>query len=227
MNWKFYKIGGTTRDPILGLKPKDLDLVAIGGTFAELEQEVIRRGAEIYVVDSNYFTVRCKFPGVGPCDVALARQDGVYSDGRHPDSVSVATSLEQDLSRREFTSSAIAQDVDTGEIIDPHGGVEDTRNRILRCIGNPFKRFDEDRIRILRLIRFSITKGMYIERGTYEAALTFHLKGVSPDRIRDELGKAFRHDTFKTIELLWKFHNLREQVFNGTGIWLKPTTEQP
>jgi tRNA nucleotidyltransferase (CCA-adding enzyme) len=229
MTWKFYTVGGTVRDELLGIKPKDLDLVAIGGTFSELEQEVIRRGGKIFVSKPEYATVRCTLPDVGPCDLALARKDGEYSDGRHPDSVSLADTLAEDLARRDFTIGAMAKDIETGEIIDLFGGKEDLLvNKVIRCVGNPLERFNEDRLRVFRAIRFAVTKNLNIDWNTKSAMNQFQqedFKATSTERIREELNRMFAADTFRSVVFLGRFPVI-EEVMQERGIWLKPTVEK-
>ncbi len=229
MNWKFYKVGGIVRDALLGVRSKDLDLVAIGGTFKEMEDEIIKRGGKIFISKPEYLTVRCNMPDVGVCDIALARYDGSYSDGRRPDSVVFATSIEQDLARRDFTMNAIAQDCGSSELIDPHGGRDDIRCRIVKCVGDADARMAEDLIRPFRAIRFAVTKGFTIHGATEKAIVRIHpskFSGVSTERIVTELGKMFRADSFDSFYYLFeRFPNLGEVVCQRGTIWFEPTTK--
>ena len=213
----------------MGISPKDIDLVAIGGTFQELELEIVRRGGKIFISKPEYFTVRCNMSSIGPCDIALARCDGIYSDGRRPDSVSLAESIIQDLSRRDFTMNAIAKNIETGELTDPFNGQEDIKNKLVRCVGNPFDRFNEDRLRVFRAFRFAITKGLAIEGQTWLAMREVCQMGnafaaTSHERIREEINKAFRANTSQTFRMLLDLGLVH--VLDEKGIWLVSTTEK-
>jgi tRNA nucleotidyltransferase/poly(A) polymerase len=161
-------------------------------------------------------------------DFVLCRKDGAYSDGRHPEVVSVGT-IYDDLKRRDFTINALAKD-EAGIIIDPHGGKVDLEAGILKCVGDPRDRFSEDGLRMIRAIRFAVTKELEIHYeidGLLQDEDFFkpRLKGVSIERIREELTKAFSYDTPATINELIYFSDLRRYLFSLKGLWLKPTTE--
>ena len=137
--------------------------------------------------------------------------------------------LEDDLRRRDFTINAMAQN-DEGEILDPFFGKVDLYDGIIRTVGDPYERFSEDRLRILRALRFSITLGFRIESRTNSAILDIAetvdpLRGVSEERIREELGKMFAVDSIAAFRLL-DLQMLTRACLGG-NIWLKPTTEQP
>ena len=225
--YKFYYVGGHVRDEFLGRKSKDIDLVCVGpGSFGELEKEIRRLKGEIYISKPEYLTVRCNIPEIGPCDIRLARMDGDYSDGRHPDKVVLANSIIEDLSCRDFCCNAIAKDVETGEIIDPFYGQKDIEVKVIRCVGNPAERFKEDRLRVIRAIRQSVTLNFYLSytiveylRGVEEDFLL----GVSKERIYDELTKMFTFDTVKSIDIISEYKGLKKAIFKN--VWLKPSLE--
>ena len=129
----------------------------------------------------------------GQYEVTTYRVDGSYSDGRHPDSVAFTASLTEDLARRDFTINAIAMAPGAGEapraLIDPFGGREDLRRRVLRCVGDPDARFGEDALRILRAIRFASRFGLTVEQGTHDAMLRNRalLGRISAERVFSEL----------------------------------------
>ncbi len=230
MTSKFYEVGGSVRDKLLGIPSKDLDLICLGPrTFEEMEAALISQGAEIFVSKPEYYTIRCKLPKIGPCDVALARVDGSYSDGRRPDSVSLAGSVEQELSRRDFTCNAIAKDPDTNQLIDPFDGQKDIERKLLRCVGSATQRFTEDSLRLLRAIRFSITKGFDLDDSIVwclrDDFFVRMLKNVSEERIFEEMGKCFQYNTLLTLVYLETYPKLRTQIFSGR-LWLKPTMEK-
>lgn len=229
---KIYLVGGANRDFFLGLnEKKDLDYTVVCGSFEEMRQAIIDRGGKIFVEKQQYLTIRAKVPGLGSTDFVLARKDGVYEDGRHPNSVEIA-SLFEDLSRRDFCVNAIAKDVDTGEYIDPFNGILDCQNKILRCVGSAEKRFKEDFLRLLRACRFNITKGLSfhedIKKCLNDPEIVSGLSNISPERIREELFKMFAFDTLKAIELLNEYQLIRDMVLKREKfrIWLKPTSEE-
>jgi len=123
-------------------------------------------------------------------EITTYRTDGSYSDGRHPDSVSFAPSLEEDLKRRDFTINAMAQDR-VGNIVDYHGGMSDLENRIVRTVGDPHERFNEDALRIMRALRFASILDFDIEKETEEALFSSMdmLKMISAERIFSEFKK--------------------------------------
>ncbi len=125
-----------------------------------------------------------------PVEVTTYRSDGIYSDGRHPDSVKFLASIEEDLARRDFTMNAMACDA-SGNLVDCFGGREDIRAKIIRAVGEPEKRFQEDALRIMRALRFAAVLGFAIERKTENAIFQNKhlLQGVSAERIFTELNK--------------------------------------
>ncbi len=220
----FYKVGGCVRDEIMGVNSKDIDYTVVGESFEAMKLEIENRGGQIFLEKPEFLTIRAKVPGMGACDFVLARQDGDYSDGRHPERVEPGT-LEDDLARRDFTMNAIAQG-ENGGIIDPYGGRFDIARRVIVAVGNPYDRFKEDYLRMLRAVRFAITKDMKLSQDVNDAIVVLrrHISEVSVERIREELYKAFMHDTLKTIALLSEL-KLLEEVFDKTPLRLKPTLE--
>lgn len=226
MTVKYYKVGGCIRDNILGIKSKDIDFCCECSSFEEMREDIIARGGIIFLEKPEYLTIRAKLNGEA-ADFVVCRSDGSYYDGRRPDSTSVG-SLESDLARRDFTMNAIAQD-ENGSLVDPFNGVADINAKVIRCVGNAKDRLSEDALRMLRAIRFSITKNFVISNEIVEF-IDFHyakIENVSEDRIRDELTKCFMANTLKTLQLFSRreFMGLRDHVFGRTNIWLKPTSE--
>jgi tRNA nucleotidyltransferase (CCA-adding enzyme) len=166
---------------------------------------------------------------MGAVDFACARCDGRYTDGRHPDATSIASDIVQDLARRDFTCNALARNLETGEIIDPFRGQWAIDERLLRAVGSARARFDEDKLRAFRAVRFAVTKNFRIDGEIWEAinALTLNaFEHVSTERIREELVKAFRVNCGLAFRLLVEDFPLLWEVVNMRGIWFCPTTKR-
>lgn len=231
---KAYQVGGCVRDSLLGIKSKDIDYAVEAPSYEAMVSWIKERG-KIFLEAPQFWTVRAHLEGGQPADYVLCRKDGQYSDGRRPDSVEPGT-LMDDLRRRDFTVNAMALDEETGTIIDPFGGKIDLEMKILACVGRAKDRFSEDALRMLRAIRFSITKdlkmNMQILDSFYDKELLSLLRDkISSDRKRDELEKCFRFDTKKTIETLMYLGmetTLLSDIFQSpTGkIWLMPTSKE-
>lgn len=226
-----YLVGGALRDQLMGIESKDIDYCFIADSYEEMRDYLLENGCEIYLEKPEYYAIRCNWRGLGPVDCVLGRKDGFYSDCRRPDSVELCSSIEEEMQRRDFTCNAIASDIFTGDRIDPFGGVDDINHRFLRTVGNPRDRFKEDGLRVMRAIRFAITKEMLIESDLFELLTgrecIDYLQNVSNERIREELFKMFKHDTHNSIRILDKFRHIADFIFNHKGnMWLKPTMEQ-
>ena len=231
MSVKFYKVGGAVRDQILGLKSKDLDFAVECSSYEEMRQAIIDRDGKIFLEQPQYLTIRAKLGDDVAADYVMARRDGTYThDGRRPDFVEPGTILD-DLKRRDFTVNAIAID-EEGNYLDPHNGKEDIKDKIIRCVGDPKDRFREDSLRMLRAIRFSITKGFRIEEATMRPLFDIDyidlLNNISVERIAEELKRCFEHDTLATMDFLDQNEYLKRKLFsrfkNGQ-IWLMPVIE--
>jgi tRNA nucleotidyltransferase/poly(A) polymerase len=122
------------------------------------------------------------------------RKDGRYLDGRHPAEVNFTKNLQEDLARRDFTVNALAYDPLTLEIVDLFGGLEDLKNKIIRCVGNPVERFREDGLRVMRACRLAAQLGFTLEPETFNGIIQALdvFKMVSPERIREELIKILK-----------------------------------
>jgi tRNA nucleotidyltransferase (CCA-adding enzyme) len=227
---KFYQVGGSVRDEILGVKSKDIDYAVEAPSFDSMRDAIIKRGGKIFLETPKYFTIRAHVPELGATDYTLCRKDGEYIDGRHPENVTVGT-IHDDLARRDFTMNAIAKDADTGEIMDPFNGRDDLANKLIRCVGDAQTRFTEDKLRIFRAVRFAVCKEMQIEKETEKYVSKMGHKyegnfdGVSTERIREELMKMFSHDSYDAFYHLFdRFKGLGE-IVRDRGIWFKPTIE--
>lgn len=226
---KLYEVGGCVRDSLLGIKSKDIDYAVEAESYSSMRKSLLARGFQIFLETPQFLTIRAKFPDSNvTADFVLCRKDGHSSDGRHPDEVTPGT-LYDDLSRRDFTVNAIAKEVTTGRLIDPHNGIQDLQDKILRSVGDPHQRFREDGLRVLRALRFSITKSLTIHPSLWVAILEVDpnlLKGVSADRRREELERLFRADSLRSMRLLNELPpSLVDSFFEG-GIWLFPTTKK-
>ncbi|MDF1811356.1 MAG: CCA tRNA nucleotidyltransferase [Verrucomicrobiales bacterium] len=183
-----YFAGGCVRDSLLGKLPKDYDIA----TSATPDQilEIFPKGNTI---GAHFGVILVKKDGF-PFEIATFRTDGDYSDGRRPDSVTF-TDAENDARRRDFTVNGLFENPVTGEIIDFTGGREDLKKQVLRAIGEPEMRFQEDYLRLLRAVRFATVLGFEIEPRTWEAIQsgTENIRKIAPERIREELDKIWRH----------------------------------
>jgi len=213
---EIFEVGGCVRDEILGLSTKDVDFVVIAPSFDHMRDHLIAEGFKIYLEKPEFTTIRCGVPKDHPlrerskdADFVLARKDGTYSDGRRPDFVEPGT-LEDDLERRDFTVNALARNPITGAIIDPFGGLKDLECKRLKFVGEPMDRIREDGLRVMRGLRFMITKGLEPTYETWDALLSQEaaemLRKVATERIREELEKMLAHDTLKSLHLLHKMH---------------------
>jgi len=178
-------VGGAVRDLVDGREPGDFDIAtdALPSDVKVVFRRVIPTG-----IKHGTVTVLVKGESI---EVTTFRTESAYSDRRHPDSVEFVPTLEEDLSRRDFTFNGMAIDPVNEKFTDPFGGAEDLRSRIVRAIGPPLDRFNEDSLRLLRAIRFATQFEASIEPETFDALRTAapNLLKVSAERIRDELVK--------------------------------------
>ncbi len=176
--------GGCVRDTLLGLEPHDYDVA----TSARPEQVEALFPRTVPV--GAQFGVIIVLVGDSEIQVATFRGDGAYHDGRHPESVHY-TDAEGDALRRDFTINGLFYDPIKEEVLDFVGGRDDLQKRLIRAIGNPSERFAEDKLRLLRAIRFATTLGFTIDPGTWSALVEWapELHAVSAERIREEFCK--------------------------------------
>ena len=178
-------VGGCVRDLLLKREPADYDVTtdATPERVLQLFPDSIGVGAQFGVV----LVLR----DAGKVEVATFRSDVGYSDGRHPDRVLYSKTPQEDVARRDFTINGLLMRHDTGEVLDYVGGQDDLHARLVRAIGDPERRFTEDKLRMLRAVRFAARFGYTIEPATF-AAIQEHAREihvVSPERIREELTK--------------------------------------
>ena len=206
--YEIYAVGGCVRDLLMHKHPKDIDfctnasIVNMYGVMKTLVQDM---GEKCYIIPTGeqYGTLTFHFDSEAQFEVTCYRKDGAYHDGRHPDEVVFTTNIEEDLARRDFTCNAIAMNWETRELIDPFGGENDIKQGIIRCVGNPEERFNEDALRIIRLVRFALKYNFEIDMNTYIFAkkLIDNIQYVSKERIGAEFVKILSYkyvDCFKT-----------------------------
>ena len=184
-------VGGCVRDTLRGEQVNDWDVATTA--LPEKVQQTFRR---VIPTGIDHGTVTVLWKGEA-YEVTTLRGEGAYTDGRRPDSVVFVEDIDRDLARRDFTVNAIAYDPVDGHVADPFGGLDDMQAKVLRAVGEPSERFQEDGLRILRGARFVATLGFELEEAT-EAAFRGALdtfRKVSPERVRDEWMKAMKAAT--------------------------------
>lgn len=236
--FEFAEVGGAVRDRFLGLNSKDVDFVAVptkqfdtaDDAFNALVEHLKETGFKVFLETPQFFTVRAQVPvwefnlreRTNVADFVLARKDGPSSDFILPGT------LMDDLERRDFTINAMA--IMGEELIDPFGGREDLQNKLLRFVGNPRDRIREDGLRVMRALRFSVTKGFDIDADTWDAVNSAFgaamLRKVSIERVREELEKMFKADTRFTMKLLLELNESVQWAIFRDGLRLMPTLKQ-
>lgn len=188
--FKAYLVGGAVRDMFMNKEASDWDVA----TDATPEQ-VVSAFKKVIPTGIAHGTVTVHFMGE-EIEVTTFRIEQGYSDGRHPDKVSYASDIEEDLSRRDFTMNAIAVSLKDGSIVDPFNGKADIKNKVIRSVGNPLERFNEDGLRPIRAIRFASQLGFEIETNTLQAISNEKVlqktSTISIERFRDELVKLLK-----------------------------------
>ena len=196
-----FLVGGSVRDSIMGFTPKEYDIATnakpedVQRIFKYTIPTGIKHGTILVILDDMQV------------EITTFRSDGNYSDGRHPDKVEYTASIEDDLPRRDLTINAMAYNVLDGNLIDMFDGMKDIKNKIVRSVGNPYERFTEDGLRIMRAIRFATKLNFNIEKETFEAIChsTGMLTSIAYERIREEFnGILISDNPFRGIELLRK-----------------------
>ena len=182
--YEAYIVGGCVRDSIMGRDPEDWDITTsalpeeVKGLFRNTADTGIQHGTVLVILNGRGY------------EVTTYRIDGKYTDGRHPESVTFTPSLEEDLKRRDFTINAFAYNPEEG-VVDLFDGIGDLDKGLIRCVGEPERRFSEDALRIMRAVRFSSQLSFKIEDGTEKAISSFadRLALISRERIRVEFEK--------------------------------------
>jgi len=193
--YQAYFVGGCVRDILLEREPADYD-VATDATPDRI-RELFSRSFVVLEVGAKFGvmlvgeTADSEDDPIVTVEVATFRSDVGYSDGRHPDNVVFSKTAQEDVKRRDFTINALLMDPETKEVLDFVDGREDLSAGIIRAIGNPDERFSEDKLRLVRAVRFAARLHYAIEAQTFQAIqkLAPEIKQVSPERLRDELTK--------------------------------------
>lgn len=221
-----YLVGGCVRDIFIGRKPKDWDITTnarpeqIQATFPKTVYE--NTFGTVAIVDEKTTDETLKIIEITPY-----RTESTYSDRRHPDNVSFSDHVEDDLKRRDFTVNAIAINLSKGaikDIIDLYGGISDIRSKIIKTVGNPVDRFNEDALRMMRAIRLSVELGFTCNPDTFLAIQSHNIliKDVSMERIRDEFIKIIMSEQPRAgIEMLREAKLLQfiiPELESGIGI---------
>ena len=201
-----YAVGGCVRDACLGLQPHDFDLCT--AALPE-ETEAVFAHRKLVLAGKKHGTVGV-ITEVGVVEITTFRTEGDYRDNRHPDWVEFVPDIEKDLARRDFTVNAMAWSPRRG-FADPFGGREDLKNKVLRAVGDPDTRFQEDSLRILRGIRFAVRYGLTVETETEKAMLrqAQRMDNLARERVFDELCKLL---PLVTAEDLLRFAPILAQV---------------
>ena len=217
-----YLAGGCVRDLLLGREPADFD-VATSATPTQV-MEIL---PDTYAVGAQFGVVlvpvpegkpenpdETAMPQVRPVEVATFRSDLAYSDGRHPDEVRFTQDPREDVARRDFTINGMMLDPMTGEVLDFVGGRKDLDAKLIRAIGDPIRRFGEDKLRMLRAVRFAARFEYEIETETLVAiqSLAQEIKMVSRERVRDELTKMLTEGQARRAFLLLDQTGLLREV---------------
>lgn len=220
--FKLYAVGGCIRDSFRGERPKDWD-VCTDASPNIVSNIVHNMGWSILPIGEAFNIMAAISPTGEQYEIATFRKDSELSDGRKPESVSSAT-IEEDAERRDFTINSLYADIGTGFIIDPSnsGGIEDLKNEIIRCVGNPVLRFKEDQLRKLRAVRFALRFGFNIEVETlYAISSNPSLDRVSKERIAKEFRSMKNCDLSQLLKLVDKL-GLIAPIF-GSNIFLTET----
>lgn len=247
---RFFEVGGCVRDILIDPKSKikDVDFavdmtedfkdnILVSDLYQVMRAKLMSMGFEEFVDNPEFFTTRMKVPAGHPlrdrttvADFVMCRSEGAYTDGRHPDWVKIGD-IYDDLARRDFTMNAIAKDED-GNFIDPHGGIFDIQNKTIRFVGNPRDRITEDGMRVIRALRFRITKGFKFDLATgttlvsQYAAECLDRPKVSRETLRDELEKMFAYDSYASIKLLNEFPHILPVIFMKDSLRLSATMKK-
>ena len=242
---KIFEIGGCVRDELLGIHTKDIDFTFVLDDLTKSVDEgwdlmlehLKSEGFKIFLETKDCFTVRAQFPkdhkheGL-TADFVMARKEIGYKKGTRKPILELGTLLD-DQRRRDFTMNTMAKD-ENGEIIDPFEGINDLKEKLIRTPLDPIETLMEDPLRLLRAIRFSITKELEIEESLFQAMFTEGLlekleEVVSEERIREELQKMLQHNSAQTIRMLSLFDKVDGKLLNvlfRNNIWLLPTTKE-
>jgi len=240
IRYKLFQVGGHVRDALMGVKSNDIDYTVVvenpedfenpSDAFAAFESSIVAKGFKVFLSMPEVFTIRSKFPDSNEvADFVLSRKESGFKEGtRLPEKVELGT-LEDDLRRRDFTVNAMAFDED-GNLVDPFNGSDDLDMGLLKTPVSPEVSFNDDPLRIVRGLRFSVTRDFLMDSTLWEAISNFDVerfKTVSKERVSEELKKMFMHDTMLSMDVMFKLraenNALYKVIFEDCGIRLMPT----
>lgn len=227
--YSIYIVGGCVRDIFLGNLPHDIDFCT-NATVEQMKEvctEMLKDNIDVEIIPTGekFGTLTFHFKDNDTFfEVTTYRNEGRYLDNRHPSNITYSDNIYDDVKRRDFTINAIAMDSDTN-FVDFFGGINDIRNKIIRCVGDPYERLSEDALRIFRMVRFAIKYNFTVDTETYNAAynLMETVSSLSSERIGSELLKIFSCDVSsvkdeRLIKLLLKILHHLFGDFNGTNL---------
>ena len=215
-------VGGCVRDLLLGLEPADYDV-----TTDATPEQVVRLFPESIAVGAQFGVILIPRDGL-KVEVATFRSDVGYSDGRHPDRVVYSKTPQEDVQRRDFTINGLVMRHDTGEVLDFVDGQADLEAKIIRAIGEPDRRFAEDKLRMMRAVRFAARFGFEIEAATFRAIRRHvgEIHQVSPERLREELTKLLTEGAarraFELLDETWLLQQVLPEVGAMKGVEQPP-----
>ena len=238
---KLFEVGGCVRDELLGLHTKDIDFtvelddltLSVDEGWEKMLDFLKQEGFKIFLETKDCFTVRARFPKNHQhegliADFVMARKEiGYIENTRQP--ILELGSFEDDMVRRDFTVNALCK-TEEGQLVDLFGGLKDLEDRILRTPLDPMVTLMDDPFRLLRALRFSVTKDFKICEELSNAMKQLDLldklqKVVSQERIREEVTKMMKHDTVRSLRIIDTVPGLMEVIFKN-GMWLMPTMKQ-
>jgi poly(A) polymerase len=215
-------VGGCVRDLLLGREPADYDV-----TTDATPEQVVSLFPESVAVGAQFGVILIPRDGL-KVEVATFRSDVGYSDGRHPDSVVYSKTPQEDVQRRDFTINGLLMRHDTGEVLDFVGGQADLEAKVIRAIGEPGHRFAEDKLRMMRAVRFTARFGFEIEPETFRA-IRRHvgvIHQVSPERLREELTKLLTEGAarraFELLDETWLLQQVLPEIGAMKGVEQPP-----
>jgi poly(A) polymerase len=215
-------VGGCVRDLLLGLEPADYDV-----TTNATPEQVVGLFPESIAVGAQFGVILIPRDGL-KVEVATFRSDVGYSDGRHPDRVVYSKTAQEDVQRRDFTINALLMRHDTGEVLDFVGGQADLEAKVIRAIGEPDRRFAEDKLRMMRAVRFAARFGFETEAATFLAIRrrVGEIGQVSPERLREELTKLLTEGAarraFELLDETWLLQQVLPEIGAMKGVQQPP-----
>lgn len=232
-----WEVGGCVRDKFAGRISNDVDFAVEAASFHRMCETLDEWGFKEFTANPEFVTSRRQVPEDHPlykrtkvADFVLCRKDGTYTDGRRPDWVETGT-IYDDLARRDFTMNAIAYDPIAEMYLDPHKGEADIEQRLIRFVGNPMTRINEDGLRVLRGFRFAATLDFTFSPGTGAALRSPEaaemLAGVAIERVDAELRKMLGPESFERgFEILSQLPTWTRKAIFRDGLRLAPTLKE-